>query len=89
MKITGSKNRVQLIAGKVRCGIAISAGPWISGVNPDMIKIRAKRLGFPKEIRQLLAVENGSDSREDYFECDSVRLFPGHPLYEAAKAAAM
>ena len=89
MKITGSKNRASVSVGKVRCGIWISAGPWVAGINPDMIKIRAKKRGFPEEVKRALAVENNSDGREDYFESDFVRLFPGHPLYEAAKAAAM
>ena len=38
--------------------------------------------------RAAFAVENNSDSREDYFEADCIRLLPGHPLYSAAKAFA-
>lgn len=87
MKIVGSKARATLVVGKVRCGIQIVTGPWIAGVNPDTIKIRAKR-AFPEAVRQALAVENGSDMRTDYFENDCIRLTPGHPLYEAAKAVA-
>lgn len=30
---------------------------------------------------------NDSDSQTDYFESDRVRLFPGHPLYAAARLA--
>jgi hypothetical protein len=74
--------------GKVRAAITICAGPWVPGVRQDMIKIRAKKFAFPAEIRAAFAVTNSSDSREDYFEADSIRLFPGHPLYDAAKAAA-
>lgn len=71
-----------------RAGITISAGPWVEGVNPDTIKVRCKKGIFPSEVRAAFAVENNSDMREDYFEADCVRLLPGHPLYEMAKAAA-
>ena len=87
MKITGSKNRVSLVVGKIRCGVRVSAGPWIQGVDPNMIKLRAKSGCFPAEIKSALAVEDNSDSREDYFEASFVRLLPGHPLYEMAKAS--
>lgn len=33
-------------------------------------------------------VQNDSDSMTDYFESDRVRLFEGHSLYKAARAAA-
>ncbi len=71
-----------------RAGVRIDIGPWIKGVNPDLIKIRCKKYSFPAGFRKALEIENNSDSREDYFEADSIRLLPGHPLYEAAKAAA-
>lgn len=86
MKISGKGNRLVLSANGVRCGIRVDAGPWVAGVNPDMIKIRPKQYDFPEEIAKLLDVENNSDSRTDYFEKDCVRLFPGHPLYDMAKA---
>ena len=87
------ENRVKLsskfitVNGK-RAGIRISAGPWVEGVNPDTIKVRCKNGVFPAEIRNAFAVENNSDMREDYFEADCLRLLPGHPLYDMAKAAA-
>jgi len=56
-------------------------------VNPDLIKIRPKKLSFPAEVSEALEVENNSDIQTDYFERDCLRLLPGHPLYEAAKAA--
>lgn len=88
MKITGNSNRVTLSANGKRCGITVTTGPWVEGVNPDLIKIRPKKWAFPAEIVEALAVENNSDSREDYFEKDAIRLLPGHPLYDQAKAAA-
>lgn len=75
--------------GKVRAAITICAGPWVPGVRQDMIKVRARKCYFPAEIRAAFAVTNNSDSREDYFENDVIKLFPGHPLYDAAKAAAL
>lgn len=85
MKITGSNNRITLIANGKRAGIFVSGpGNWVEGVNPELIKLRCKRGVFPAEIHHALAVENNSDSREDYFEADSIRLLPGHPLYQAA-----
>jgi hypothetical protein len=74
--------------GKVRAAITVCAGPWVASAPQEMIKIRAKKFAFPAEIRAAFAVTNNSDSREDYFEADTIRLFPGHPLYEAAKAVA-
>ncbi len=88
IKITGNGNRLSLSANGKRCGITISAGPWIKGVNPDTVKIRSKKGIFPKEIREAFTVENNSDSMTDYFENDSIRLLPGHPLYASAKSAA-
>ena len=71
-----------------RIGIRYSVGPWVPGVDPATIKIRPKQYSFPAEIRSIFAVENNSDSREDYFEKDTIRVLPGHPLYEQVKAAA-
>jgi hypothetical protein len=88
MKISGNGNRATLTINKKRCGIWIMAGPWVEGVNPDLIKIRPKKRAFPEEMVKELKVENNSDSMTDYFESDCVRLLPGHPLYEMAKAAA-
>ena len=85
MKMTATTLTVN---GK-RAGILICAGPWIEGVPPELIKLRAKRGYFPAEIREALAVENNSDMQQDYFEGDSIRLMPGHPLYEAARKYAM
>lgn len=71
-----------------RAGICISAGPWVAGVPADLIKLRARKGTFPASFRTALTVENNSDGMTDYFEGDSIRLMPGHQLYEAAKAAA-
>jgi hypothetical protein len=72
-----------------RIGVTYSAGPWVSGVNPDLIKIRPRRSSFPAEMREHFAIENNSDGVTDYFECDSIRVLPDHPLYDAVKAAAV
>jgi hypothetical protein len=88
MKITGKANRINLTVNGKRCGITISAGPWVAGVNPDTIKIRPKKYSFPSEITEALKIENNSDSITDYFEKDCIRLLPGHPLYDMAKAIA-
>lgn len=87
------KNRITLSAkvltvNGTRAGIQISAGPWISGVPAELIKVRCKKGTFPAGFREALTIENNSDSREDYFEADCIRLMPGHALYDAAKAAA-
>lgn len=71
-----------------RSGVHVCAGPWVEGVDPNLIKIRCKRGVFPKEVHEALKVENNSDMREDYFEADSIRLLPGHPLYKTAQAIA-
>jgi hypothetical protein len=81
-----SKNLLT-INGK-RAGVRIDAGPWAASVPAELIKIRSKAGCFPAAFRNALQVENNSDSREDYFEADSIRLMPGHPLYETAKALA-
>lgn len=71
-----------------RCGVYISAGPWVDGVDPSTIKVRCKKGIFPAEVRDALTVENNSDMMVDYFEADCLRLLPGHPLYDQARAAA-
>jgi hypothetical protein len=76
------------INGK-RVGVTYSAGPWVHGVNPDLIKIRPRRSAFPAEMRLAFSIENNSDSREDYFERDSIRILPDHPLYAQIKAVAI
>ena len=89
MKISGTKNRVALTVDGVRCAVSVQAGPWVPGVNPSMIKIRPKKsLDFPKAVVDALEVENNSDIHADHFEKDCIRIFPGHPLYDMAKAAA-
>ncbi len=79
-------NKFLTINGK-RAGIRIDAGPWVDGVPADLIKIRCKKGSFPAEFREAIKIENNSDMREDYFEKDCIRLMPGHPLYDQAKAA--
>lgn len=81
-------SKTTLTVNGKRAGIFISAGPWVEGVNPDLIKIRSKRHAFPAEIREAFEVENNSDMREDYFEADAICILPGHPLYAAASALA-
>lgn len=89
MKISGKGNRVSLSVNGVRCGVRVDCGPWISPELNGMIALRAKSgIGFPAAVRAALNVHNNSDSREDYFERDQIRLFPGHALYAAAQAAA-
>ena len=77
-----------LTVNGTRAGVQIVAGPWIAGVPAELIKVRCKRGTFPAGFRKALTVENNSDSREDYFEADCIRLMPGHALYVSAKAAA-
>lgn len=86
MKISGKGNRVTMTANGTRIGVNVSFGPWIEGVDPATIKVRPKSRTFPEAFRAALVVENNSDSREDYYEPDCVRLLPGHPLYAQAAA---
>lgn len=88
MKIAGKGNRVSLVVDSTRVPVTVSAGPWVAGVNPDLIKIRPKKGSFPASVAAALTVENNSDSLTDYFEKDCIRILPGHPLYASAKAAA-
>ena len=93
MKITtqtskrGYRHHAMSVNGK-RCGVFISAGPWIAGVPADLIKIRPRKSFFPVEFRSAFAIEDNSDSMTDYFEADCIQLMPSHPLYKAAKSAA-
>lgn len=74
-----------LTVNGTRAGITICKGPWRAGINPELIKLRAKRGTFPAGFRAALTIENNSDSREDYFEADSIRILPGHPLHQIAR----
>jgi hypothetical protein len=87
MKITGTK-RPTLTVNGTRCAVLIDKGPWIAGVNPDTIKVRAKNGRFPDAVRAALTVENQSDTLTDFFVGDDIRLLPGHQLYDMAKAIA-
>jgi hypothetical protein len=42
--------------------------------------------GFSGEVREAFAVENDSDIMTDYFENDSFRAFPEHPLFQEVAA---
>lgn len=42
---------------------------------------------FSAEVADFFTVENNSDSQTDYFEKDSFKVLPDHPLYEAVKTA--
>jgi hypothetical protein len=42
--------------------------------------------GFSGEVRDAFAVENDSDIMTDYFEKDSFRVFPEHPLFQEVAA---
>lgn len=82
---TKISNKFLSVNGK-RVGIYIDAGPWVEGVNPELIKVRCKKGCFPSDLRAAFKIENNSDMREDYFENDSIRLLPGDFLYAEAKA---
>jgi hypothetical protein len=71
-----------------RIGVTYSAGPWVPGINPDLIKIRPRRHAFPADLAKHFAIENNSDGMTNYFERDSIRVLPGHRLYDQVKAAA-
>jgi hypothetical protein len=72
-----------------RAGVTYAAGPWVAGVNPDLIKVRPRRnYSFPAEFRAAFAIENNSNGGEDYFEANCIRVLPGHPLYNEIKLAA-
>lgn len=75
-----------LTVNGTRAGVTFTGAPWAEGVNPALIKIRSKKGYFAAEIRAGLAIENNSDMTTDYFEGDSIRLLPGHPLYTCAAA---
>lgn len=54
----------------------------------DTITIYAREYcRFSKEIREVFAVKNDSDSMSDYFENDTIRVIPSHPMYKAVKNA--
>lgn len=42
---------------------------------------------FSDGVREAFTVENNSDSMTDYFESDTIRVRPDHPLYSEVKAA--
>lgn len=52
------------------------------------ITIYGKRYrGFSAGVHAAFIVENNSDSMTDYFENDTIRVEPSHPLYAAVRAA--
>ena len=85
MKLTGTK-RISLVVSGTRTAVEVSNGPWIPQIPSEQIQIRPKGYCFPKEVKDAIATENNSDSREDYFESDRIRLMPGDALYAEALA---
>lgn len=78
-----------IVIGRKRVRVSYCAGPWVEGVDPATIKIRAWKGGtFPTEVRSAFKIENNSDAMTDYFEGDSIRLLPSHPHYAAVAAVA-
>ena len=53
------------------------------------ITIYAKKYwpGFSKEVREAFTVQNDSDGMTDYFETDSIRVIPSHPMYSKVSEA--
>lgn len=43
---------------------------------------------FSEKVRACFVVRNDTDIQTDYFDKDSLRVIPAHPLYPAVKAAA-
>lgn len=85
MRISGPCNNLFLTISKKRVGILlIGPGGWIDQLDPDLIKMRPKEKYFPIEFHAFLDIENNSNQLEYYFEADTVRLLPSHPLYEQA-----
>ena len=87
--MTTKINRTCITHEGKRVGVRYFVGPWVGGIDPATIKIRPRRgLSFPASFRDAFAIENNSDAQSDYFEADCIRVVPGHPLYDAVKAAA-
>ena len=86
MKLSGTK-RISLTVNGVRVPVTVSNGPWVPQVPAEQVQIRAKSGAFPQAVREAFEVENDSDSREDYFEADRIRLMPGDDLYAQALKA--
>lgn len=77
-----------ITANGKRVGVYYSAGPWVPGVDPALIKIRPRRGVSLAPLREFFTIENNSDMTTDYFEKDSIRVLPSNPHYEAVKAVA-
>lgn len=91
IKVTPSKKF--MVVDGMRVGITINTGPWIAGVNPDMIKLWPRGSNyetnnyFPKQLKEVFAIKNDSVMQEDYFSHDEIKLFPGMFGYDVIKQA--
>ncbi|MDE2096361.1 MAG: hypothetical protein KGL39_03880 [Patescibacteria group bacterium] len=55
---------------------------------PGTISIHAKDYArFSADIRACFEVENNTDMMTDYFDTDTIRVVPDHPLYSEVIAA--
>lgn len=69
----------------IRCHYSLDSSTAVSG---PCVTIYAR--DYSAELPgDLFAVQNGSDSYQDYFCTDKATLGPGHPLYPYARAAAI
>lgn len=52
------------------------------------ITISAKNYsGFSAQVAEAFEIQNHTDSQTDYFEHDTIRVTPTHPLYSQVKAS--
>ena len=66
-----------------------SNGPYNehSKLPSETITLRAKDYSTDFPVLEGTAVENGSDTQADYYEKDTMRIFPDSPYFADAKIA--
>lgn len=60
----------------------------LNGYPEGTISIYARDYsGFSEKVSDCFRIENDTDTQTDYFDKDTIRVIPAHPLYSAIRAA--
>ena len=84
--VTSDTAKARVIYSKGQIYANVKAG--MEGGLRECVTLYAKDFQSGRALQSMLGdnYQNDSDSQSDYFDEGRVRLFPDHPLYQAARA---
>jgi len=79
-------NGIKVGKGKLQ-RVFYSGGEYLNHPSGTIAIYAREHTPFSPEIRAAFTVKNDSDGMIDYFETDSIKVHPDHPLYQKVKDA--